>query len=482
MWHARRKLDDLRLGLKELLLTKLNVLLVAVPLAFVASSMRGSVGDVPVFILALLALCPLAERLGFLTEQLASTTSDCIAGLMNASLGNVPELITALVAIANREPDIAVDAVAGSVVSDTLLVLGLSLLVGGIRRATLSYSTLMATSYAKLLMVPAVAFLLQLAIRLPKTTTTTTTHNNNITTPVHAPLSEATSTHLIAGVLLIAYVLFLWFQLNTHAELFEDGDETTGGDDDGGMGTADSVAETEEDGAAAKEVKESLASAGEEAVASAADDHDESVMDAVPAFVYMVIVTILIAFMSDFVVDTISAVAVEWQMSSDFLAAIVQPNVGNAPEHAVAILLAWNNKMNLVLGVCIGAAVQNACFILPVAQLVGWGCQVELVVSSNTLLTASFFMTAVAYALVAISGKLTWSHGVALICMYVVVAIAFLGEPIGDQDGPAAAFHFRRAFNYRDVGPPFHPAPHNEWLRPAIAAHESQVQLSLQAS
>jgi Ca2+:H+ antiporter len=87
-------------------------------------------GKVVVFVLAALSLIPLAWLIGEATEHAGEHTGPRIGGLLNASFGNAPELIIALLAIADNLPDVVRGSLAGSVVSNILLVLGAALVVG----------------------------------------------------------------------------------------------------------------------------------------------------------------------------------------------------------------------------------------------------------------------------------------------------------------------------------------------------------------
>jgi Ca2+:H+ antiporter len=88
-------------------------------------------GATTLFVLAALALLPLAWLIGETTEHAAEHTGDGVGGFLNASFGNAPELIIALFAIADGLPNVVRGAIAGSVVSNILLVLGLAMIFGG---------------------------------------------------------------------------------------------------------------------------------------------------------------------------------------------------------------------------------------------------------------------------------------------------------------------------------------------------------------
>jgi Ca2+:H+ antiporter len=103
--------------------------LVLAPVTFVARYAFHA-GDTVLFLLAAAALVPLAWLIGEATEHAAEHTGPGIGGFLNASFGNAPELIIALFAIGNGLPNVVRGSLAGSVVSNILLVLGLAMLIG----------------------------------------------------------------------------------------------------------------------------------------------------------------------------------------------------------------------------------------------------------------------------------------------------------------------------------------------------------------
>ena len=146
-------------GMKELLFgTKLNVLLVCVPLAIGGSVLH--LGDRLVFIASLLALCPLAERLGFVTEQLAMYTNPTVGGLLNATFGNVTEMLVSILAIHRGLLRVVQLSLLGSVLSNLLLVLGTAFFCGGLRQKVQTFNTDVISANNALLVLGALAILL----------------------------------------------------------------------------------------------------------------------------------------------------------------------------------------------------------------------------------------------------------------------------------------------------------------------------------
>eukprot|EP01039_Chlorochromonas_danica_P019241 gene19241-23266_t len=116
----------------------LNVLLACVPIAIICYI--GGWSSVATFVFSLLALAPLAERLGFVTEQLALHTNETIGGLLNATFGNATELIVSIAALAKGLYKLVQLSLLGSILSNMLLVLGTAFFCGGLQFETQFYN------------------------------------------------------------------------------------------------------------------------------------------------------------------------------------------------------------------------------------------------------------------------------------------------------------------------------------------------------
>ncbi len=134
--------------------SKLNLLLLCMPAAAISTNQSVR------FVAALLALCPLAERLGFVTEQLALHTNATIGGLLNATFGNATEMIVCIFAIRSGLLRIVQLSLLGSVLSNLLLVLGTAFLLGGLRYKVQTFSVDSVKANTSLLMLGMITLLL----------------------------------------------------------------------------------------------------------------------------------------------------------------------------------------------------------------------------------------------------------------------------------------------------------------------------------
>ncbi|WVZ17527.1 hypothetical protein V8G54_010509 [Vigna mungo] len=306
-------LKDMLVNIQEVVLgTKLSILLPAVPIAIVAQCY--GFGRSWVFALSLLGLTPLAERLSFLTEQIACYTGPTVGGLMNATCGNSTELIIAIFALSRNNIALVKYSLLGSVISNLLLVLGTSLLCGGLvnLREEQKYDRRKADMNLLMLFVALHCHLLPMLFYYAGV-------SEGVSAESSLQLSRAASI-----IMVIAYFAYLVFQLWTHRQLFEDQDQN------------------EEEGDT---------------------DSDEAVIGFWSGCVWLVGITVIIAVLSEYVVETIEDASNSWGLSVSFLSIILLPIVGNAAEHAGAIIFAFKNKLNISLGVCLGSATQISMFV-----------------------------------------------------------------------------------------------------------------------
>eukprot|EP00808_Paulinella_micropora_P029438 g2918.t1 len=208
----------LRRCFSEFLFTSpLNILLVVVPFAVVAPFAKWS--DPVVFSLNFLALLPLAERISFVTEDLAKYTNETIGGLINATMGNVTEMIVSIFALRTGLLRVVQISLLGSILSNLLLVLGSAFVVGGTKHSTQTFNRRAATTNAGLLMLA----ILSIAFPALLDATMEETQSVNDATLAVSRLS--------ATLLICVYFLLIFYQLRTHRYLFEDCEDEDNEDD-----------------------------------------------------------------------------------------------------------------------------------------------------------------------------------------------------------------------------------------------------------
>ncbi|XP_030480915.1 vacuolar cation/proton exchanger 3 [Cannabis sativa] len=374
-------------NLQEVILgTKLSILFPAIPLAIAAHSF--GFGRPWVFALSLLGLTPLAERVSFLTEQIAYYTGPTVGGLLNATCGNATEMIIAIFALAQGKIEVVKYSLLGSILSNLLLVLGTSLLCGGIANlgTQQKYDRRQADVNSVLLLL---ALLCQL---LPMLFSYASASSAAVTLESTLQLSRASSI-----VMLMAYVAYLVFQLWTHRQLFE-------------------AEEDEREGENSSE--------------------EEAVIGFASGFVWLAGMTLVIALLSEYVVQTIEDASDTWGLSVSFLSIILLPIVGNAAEHAGAVIFAFKNKLDITLGVALGSATQIALFVVPLCVVVSWIMGIKMDLNFNLLETSSLAIAIIVTAFTLQDGTSHYLKGLVLLLCYVVIgACFFVSETPASNNG-----------------------------------------------
>lgn len=318
-------------------------------------------GDVTLFALAATALVPLAWLIGEATEQAAEHTGPGIGGFLNASFGNAPEVIIALFAVADHLPGVVRGSLAGSVVSNALLVLGLAIILGP------DESKLDRRSLVIQAGLVAFAVLAFLAPAVPGW------HGN----PERHSLALVTIP--VAVALLALYVARTVIALRRQSRLHaESGVEAAFG---------------------AWSLPTSLVALG--------------------------LTTAATAVIGEILVHSLKAFAEAANLSEFFIAAVIVAIVGNAAEHGGALLIAHRRKMKLASEIAVSSSAQVALFVTPVIALLSWAVRPALPLTFRPIELATMGGAAVLVALVALDARSRRWEGVMLVAAYAIVAYGF---------------------------------------------------------
>ena len=190
-----------------------------------------------------------------------------------------------------------------------------------------------------------------------------------------------------AIILLFIYVAYLYFQLYTHADLFDDEENQEG------------------------------------------ESEEPEILGPWAAGAALVVVTLLVAICAEFLVDSIDAIVEEAHISKTFIGLILIPIVGNAAEHVTAVIVAYKNKMDLAIGVAIGSSLQIAIFVTPFLVILGWAMGQPMTLHFETFETVAFFLASLVVILLIQDGKSNWLEGLLCLGMYFIIALAFYVLP-----------------------------------------------------
>lgn len=358
----------------------LRVLFVFVALAPLAEFLHW--GGLVVFVFSALAIVPLAGLMGEATESLASRFGAGVGGLLNATFGNAAELIIALVAMQNGLYDVVKASITGSIIGNILLVLGLSMVVGGARRERQTFDRAAAAASSTLLLLAALALVVPAVFHFIAEGAVA----HQTLTPAREVALERTLSLEIAVVLAVAYLLSLLFTLRTHAHLYVGAD----------TGHA----------------------------------HAHAPVPMGRSVITLLVATAAIAWMSELLVGAVTEASHVLGLTEVFVGVVVVAVVGNAAEHSTAVLVAMKNQMDLALNIAIGSSIQIALFVAPVLVFVSYLMPHGPMDLRFTLFEVLAVLAAVSVVnLVAQDGESNWLEGALLIAVYVVLALAFFFLP-----------------------------------------------------
>jgi Ca2+:H+ antiporter len=358
----------------------LRLLLLAVP---VAIAMRfAGMPAVWRFVVAGIAVIPLAGLMGEATEHLSRRLGPGIGGLLNATFGNAAELIIALFALFKGLDGVVKASLTGSIIGNLLLVLGASLFAGGLKYPVQRFNRTAAGVGGTMMVLAAIGMLIPAIFHaLPSVS--------------HAGLEiEHELSVSVCAVLMIAYVLSLVFSLVTHKDLYNPDAEEVHGD---GEGDAWSAAR---------------------------------------AATVLMVATLFVAWISEILVGAVEASSRTLGLTEVFVGVIVVATVGNAAEHSTAVLMAMRNKMDLAVGIAMGSALQIALFVAPVLVFASYLRPHPMDLLFTTLEIVAVLLAVIIARMVAEDGESNWLEGTMLLMIYAILGLAFFFLP---ETGPKDA-------------------------------------------
>ncbi|MFO0891415.1 MAG: calcium/proton exchanger [Isosphaeraceae bacterium] len=351
----------------------LNWLLVFIPVALGLS--WHDANPILVFATSALALVPLANLMGEATDALARFVGQTWGGLLTATLGNAPEIIIGFFALRRGLIDVVKSSLIGSIVGNLLLGLGLSMIVGGIRNGTQEFDLTVANMHSGLLLMAAAGLIVPAVFY----------HSS-------AEVTREISLQ-IASVLFAVYLASLFFTLITSRPAI--GKENVAAEVPG----SEPPAEMEVHWGRGK------------------------------ALAILAVVTFALAFMSEILTDAIEPASRSLGLTPVFAGVFLLALVGNVAELFNAVNFARVNKMDLSLGVTVGASIQVALLVAPVLVFAAafLGSPMDLVFTRFEIVSVGLTVL-VAKQLIQ-NGKSNWLEGLMLVGLYAMLAIGFFFLP-----------------------------------------------------
>jgi Ca2+:H+ antiporter len=355
---------------------KLNWLLVFVPVAIIVHWLKFD--PIAQFVVSALAIVPLAGLMGDATEALAEYLGPALGGLLSATLGNAPEIIISVFALRRGLVDIVKSSLTGSIIGNLLLGLGLSMIAGGLKVKMQSFNSRAARVNGALLVLAAFGLIVPAIYG---------------TIPAGEKHPAPRLSLEISVILFLVYLSSLVFTLVTHKAV---------------VGKAGVQAEKKEQGEP-----------------SALVDEPEVLWSRNKALGVLAAVAIALAFMSEILTDAVDPAATKMGFTPVFAGVFLLATVGNAAELLNAIRFARRDKMDLAIGITVGASTQVALLVAPILVFVGFFLGQDMNLLFNryemwAVILAVFITRTLIY-----DGESTWLEGLMLLAIYLMLGIAF---------------------------------------------------------
>ena len=325
-----------------------------------------------IFVVAGLAIVPLAGQIGRATEDLADKLGAGVGGLLNATFGNAAELIISAFALHRGLTDLVKASITGSIIANVLLVFGAAALAGGSRRSIVSFNRTAAGVGTTMLVLSVIALAVPAMF-------------HHLAPGDRSGLELLLDTE-IAVVLLATYVCYLLFTLQTHRQLY---------------------------------------------VGSVRHDRPARRASTKSALVRLAAATAAVAVVSEILVDVVEEGSRAFGASEIFVGLVVIAIIGNAAEHYSAVMFGWRDQMDTALQIAVGSSIQMALFVAPLLVFLSFA----IAPRPMNLLFTTFELAALAVSVLIITfvahdGETHWMEGVQLLAVYLILALGFYFLPI----------------------------------------------------
>lgn len=343
-----------------------KVFLIFVPLSLFSEYTHSS--PIAIFVLASLAIIPLAKFIGEATEEISVHTGPALGGLLNATFGNATELIISFYSLQAGLTEMVKASITGSIIGNLLLILGMAFFFGGLGKNEQEFNTTAAKTSASTL------FLATAAIAMPAVFVLTSENPSAATVET---LSIAVSV-----IMAVSYIASLLFSLHTHKHLYT-------------VDTAECVARWS--------IKKSIA--------------------------ILFASTVTVAVMSEILVGSIEPLAESLGWTEMFIGMIFIAIIGNAAEHVSAITIAIKDRMDLSIQIAIGSTTQIAMFVVPVLVFTSYFFENPMNLIFTTFELAAIVSAVLMVKSIIEDGKSNWFEGLQLLGTYGIMAVVSFLHP-----------------------------------------------------
>lgn len=355
-------------------------LLVFVPISVILDLVHAD--HLIIFIIAVIALIPLAKLIGDSTEHLSTHYGSTLGSLLNVTFGNAAEIIIAVVAINAGLIDLVKASITGAILGNIMLIFGLSMIAGGIRKKEQLFSRENAGLQSTMI------FLAIIGLAIPTVVSSTILKPAEIENQLKIQfLSDA-----LAIILLSVYIAGIVFTFFTHKHLF-----------------------------VTPQMEEENNNHNIAATTTTITKH----WGKKRAFFMLAISMVGVVIVSEILVGSIEETSKQFGFGELFVGAIIIGIVGNAAEHSSAIILARKGKIDLSIGIAAGSGTQIALFVVPLLVIFGIILNQPFTLEFTIYELVTLFLAAIILNLIAHDGRSNWFEGVMLTAVYIIIAMGF---------------------------------------------------------
>ncbi|URJ44805.1 calcium/proton exchanger [Paenibacillus polymyxa] len=323
------------------------------------------------FVICAISVVFVAGFLGRATESVAHYAGQRLGGFLNATFGNAAELIIAIFLVKEGLYDMVKASLTGSIIGNLLLVLGASLFAGGLKYKVQNFNISLAGLSGSLMIVAVIALFVPAVF---------------LNTHVITDSESDTLSLIVAGTLIVAYIAWLIFSMITH--------------------------------------KDYLADVTEQKDEELPHEH-APVWSRNKSIAYLVLATVMVAFVSEWLVGTLEVFTTQFGLSELFVGAFLVAIIGNAAEHSAAILLAMKNKIGASVEIAIGSSLQIALFVAPVLIFVSYFMGNTMNIVFTTIELVAIAVAVFIAKSITQDGSTNWYEGLMLLVVYVLLGVSF---------------------------------------------------------
>src|SRR5919107_292007 len=375
-------LTSLKLSKSSILYLLIIFTPIAVALEFVHAD------HIIIFVIAAIALIPLAKLIGDATEHLSIHYGSSLGSLLNVTFGNAAEIIIAIVAINAGLLDLVKASISGAILGNILLIFGLSILAGSFKYKEQFFNRENVGLQASML------FLAIIGLAVPTVLANTVNLEDSgggDGVNIENQVSVQILSDLLAFLLLAIYIAGIIFTFFTHKQIFT-------------QSVAKEHRQEEEE-----EIKENHITHWSKK----------------KSFLLLGLSMVGVIVISEILVGSVEATTEEFGFGELFVGAIIVGIVGNAAEHSSAIILARKGKIDLSIGIAAGSGTQIALFVVPILVIAGIIMNKPFTLVFTLFELATIFLAAIILNLISHDGKSNWFEGVMLTVVYIIIAIGF---------------------------------------------------------